>query len=551
MPPSERAFNEPRVAINRVYTRHGDGGQTRLVGGQEVPKDDARIEAYGTVDELNAFLGVARHTLVEGLGAAPEGRRAALAALDATLVRVQHELFNLGSILATLPEDVHPRQPRVTSVEVAALEADMDRCQEELQPLRSFVLPGGCRLNADLHVARTVCRRAERHAVALARETSVDPEAVKYLNRLSDALFVWSRWASLLLGAPEVLVGAQPRRQRRARNRTRGHRVTSRVTSPLPARTALRAAGTAVGLFILVNLAGQALRPPFATLGAWISLPDPPLLGYALAAATAAVLLGGSRLPERSPRLRLAAGLLLGAVAAAALVDAALFYRALAHHAIRTPAVIPASLLVAALFAALALDLRRGPAPPLGPRGALATAAVLLALPLLRMLTFGPTRYDRPADCAVVFGARVWNDGTPSDALADRVDEAVGLYQRGLVKRLVMSGGVEPENGLEEAEVMRARAVAAGVPREAVLLDEAGVDTASTVRNTAALMRREGLGSALVVSHYYHEPRAKMLFDRAGVRAYTVPATMKRRLYKEPYFLAREVGAYWHSFVFE
>jgi cob(I)alamin adenosyltransferase len=175
MPPSDKVFNEPRVAINRVYTRHGDAGLTRLVGGQEVPKDDDRIEAYGTVDELNAFLGVARQTLVESLaqigGPATDdergGPRAALSALGATLVRVQHELFNLGSILATLPADVHPRQPRVTAVEVAALEADMDRCQEELLPLRSFVLPGGCRLNADLHVARTVCRRAERLAVAL------------------------------------------------------------------------------------------------------------------------------------------------------------------------------------------------------------------------------------------------------------------------------------------------------------------------------------------------------------------------------------------------
>ncbi len=307
------------------------------------------------------------------------------------------------------------------------------------------------------------------------------------------------------------------------------------------------AAGAAVGVFILANLAGQALRPPFDTLGDWVSLPDSPALRYPLAGVTALALLGGRLL---SPRLRAAARLLFGAVAASALVDTGAFYLALARHTIRTPAVLPASLLVAALFAALALD-RRRPLPALGARGTAAAAAVLLALPLVRMVTFGPTRYDRPADCAVVFGARVWNDGTPSDALADRVDEAIGLYRRGLVKRLVMSGGVEPENGLSEAEVMRARAEAAGVPRDAVLLDEAGVDTARTVRNTARLMRREGLGSALVVTHYYHEPRAKMLFDRAGVRAYTVPATMRRRLYKEPYFLVREVGAYWHSFAVE
>jgi cob(I)alamin adenosyltransferase len=104
-----------------------------------------------------------------------------------------------------LPADVHPKQPRVTEADVSALEREMDACQAELAPLRSFVLPGGSRLNADLHVARTVCRRAERLTVALVRATEVDPCAVRYLNRLSDAFFVWSRWASLLTRAPEVL----------------------------------------------------------------------------------------------------------------------------------------------------------------------------------------------------------------------------------------------------------------------------------------------------------------------------------------------------------
>jgi cob(I)alamin adenosyltransferase len=198
-------FNEPRLAINRVYTRHGDAGRTRLVGGQEVPKDDARIEAYGTVDELNAFVGAARVSLAEALPRAPAGSDTHLVALDETFARVQHELFNLGSLLATLPADVGPRQPRVTAAEVSALEAEMDAIEEELPALRSFVLPGGCRLNTDLHVARTVCRRAERLLVGLAKSTEVDPEAVKYLNRLSDALFVWSRWASHLLGVDEVL----------------------------------------------------------------------------------------------------------------------------------------------------------------------------------------------------------------------------------------------------------------------------------------------------------------------------------------------------------
>ena len=130
-------------------------------------------------------------------GAAP------LWASPAILLRVQHELFNLGSILATLPEDVHPKQARVTNAEVAQLEAEMDWMNES-SVLRSFVLPGGSRLNADLHICRTVCRRAERIAVALARQ-SIPEEAVRYLNRLSDALFVWSRWASLITGVEETL----------------------------------------------------------------------------------------------------------------------------------------------------------------------------------------------------------------------------------------------------------------------------------------------------------------------------------------------------------
>ncbi len=133
------------------------------------------------------------------------GRRSGLGELAAILLRVQHELFNLGSILATLPDDVHPRQPRVTDAEIAQLEAEMDRMNEDLAPLRSFVLPGGSRIDAELHIARTVCRRAERACIALGRTEGVPPEAIRYLNRLSDALFVWSRWAGHQSGAPETL----------------------------------------------------------------------------------------------------------------------------------------------------------------------------------------------------------------------------------------------------------------------------------------------------------------------------------------------------------
>lgn len=193
-------FEEPRLAINRVYTRRGDDGETSLAGGQRVAKDGPRIEAYGAVDELNCFVGAAR-ALAEEMS----DRNGRVWPLVAILLRVQHELFNLGSILATLPEDVHPRQARVTDAEVAQLEREMDRMNADLPPLRSFVLPGSGRLNAALHVCRAVCRRAERLSVSLARVESVPPEAVRYLNRLSDAFFVWSRWASHVVSEEETL----------------------------------------------------------------------------------------------------------------------------------------------------------------------------------------------------------------------------------------------------------------------------------------------------------------------------------------------------------
>ena len=197
---SDKTFDQPRLAINRVYTRGGDAGETSLVGGQRLRKDDLRIEAYGTIDELNSFIGLARESAIELTGQAP-----ALTELADILRRVQHELFNAGSTLATLPGDLHPKQPRVTAAEARQLEVEIDRMNEHLEPLRSFVLPGGSRLNAELHVCRTVCRRAERICVALAAREEVNGDIVRYLNRLSDALFVWSRWTSLQLGVAENL----------------------------------------------------------------------------------------------------------------------------------------------------------------------------------------------------------------------------------------------------------------------------------------------------------------------------------------------------------
>jgi ATP:cob(I)alamin adenosyltransferase len=182
--------------LNRIYTKTGDKGETGLAGGRRVPKDSARIECYGTIDELNAFVGLA------GVSAAEDAR---LAPLCPILLRIQHELFNLGSILATPPDVVREKAPRVTAGEVEQLERDIDNFNEGLGKLRSFTLPGGSRMNAELHVCRTVCRRVERLTISLSRKEQVPEEAIQYLNRLSDALFVFSRWSSRATGSAEVL----------------------------------------------------------------------------------------------------------------------------------------------------------------------------------------------------------------------------------------------------------------------------------------------------------------------------------------------------------
>jgi cob(I)alamin adenosyltransferase len=186
------------VRINRVYTRAGDRGQTRLVGGQKVDKDSLRLEAYGTVDELNAVVGLVREANREG---PPE----AAAKLDGILRRVQNELFNLGSDLATLIEDRSPNQPLIEARHVEALEREMDELNAALPELRSFILPGGGWVHAYFHLARTVCRRAERACVHLAREEPIGEHVVPYLNRLSDAFFVFGRWAAAARGQPESL----------------------------------------------------------------------------------------------------------------------------------------------------------------------------------------------------------------------------------------------------------------------------------------------------------------------------------------------------------
>ncbi len=178
------------VVLNRIYTRTGDGGETALGNGERVPKSDARIQAYGTIDETNSVIGIVRlHTGVSGLER-----------LDQMLSRIQNELFDLGADLCVPDrgQTLGYEPLRILPSQSSRLETEIDLLNEELEPLRSFVLPGGHAAAAYLHLARTVCRRAERLRVELSHQPgeTVSAAAIAYVNRLSDFLFVASRWVN-------------------------------------------------------------------------------------------------------------------------------------------------------------------------------------------------------------------------------------------------------------------------------------------------------------------------------------------------------------------
>jgi cob(I)alamin adenosyltransferase len=188
------------VRITKVYTRTGDNGETALVGGKRVPKDSARIDAYGTIDELNSIVGLARAFNEEKLSEGEAHRF-----LDLVLRQIQDELFDLGSELATPPDFFQEGMYRVGEPEIKKIEQLIDECQKSLEPLKSFILPGGGKLGAYLHQCRTVCRRAEREILRLSRVEELSEWPVKYVNRLSDLFFVLSRWISKQTGEAEYL----------------------------------------------------------------------------------------------------------------------------------------------------------------------------------------------------------------------------------------------------------------------------------------------------------------------------------------------------------
>lgn len=186
------------MRITKVYTRMGDEGRTRLAGGEQVWKDSLRVEAYGTVDELSASIGVVRAFNVPG-------SISASARLEEELRWIQNKLFDIGGLLATAPGRTFPNMPAVKPQHIVRIEKLIDVCQKDLKPLKEFILPGGGQVASLLHQARTVCRRAERICVRLAREEAVAPDIVRFLNRLSDACFVLARWIAHHHGESEEL----------------------------------------------------------------------------------------------------------------------------------------------------------------------------------------------------------------------------------------------------------------------------------------------------------------------------------------------------------
>jgi uncharacterized SAM-binding protein YcdF (DUF218 family) len=256
--------------------------------------------------------------------------------------------------------------------------------------------------------------------------------------------------------------------------------------------------------------------------------------------------------PNLRPWRRRVAIASLVALCAVATANSARFYSLLSQGAIVTPLPLPLSILTAVMLILIAVAIRKTRPQPLTRRSTpiLAATAITCALvtPLLQMIFFGNTDYRRRAEVAVVFGARAYADGRASDALSDRVRAACQLYHHGWVSRLIFSGG--PGDGdVHESESMRNLAVSLAVPEAAIVLDRGGLNTAATVENSARLLRELRATRVLAVSHFYHLPRIKLEFQRAGIEVFTVPAPQGRPLNKLPLLIAREVAAIWRYYL--
>ena len=327
--------------------------------------------------------------------------------------------------------------------------------------------------------------------------------------------------------------------------------ICKRQPTPRPEARRLLPRGLALflGGFALLNILGGLRSAHFDANLWWIDLRTlPPAVVTPLLLVSSACLVGFAVCPPQSAWWRVLILGCVGALGVMAVANTAQFYVLLARRAVCPGIPIPLSLFVSAALAVILVAACRRPIPMRQTRGLFQVAAVAFAcvvcFSVAQMFFFGKTDYRRPADAAVVLGARVYADGRLSDALADRVRTACQLYREGLVRRLVFSGG--PGDGaIHETEAMKRMATALGVKAEDIWLDKAGLNTQATVRNTEALFAQWHASRILVVSHAYHLPRIKLAYQRDGWDVFTVPARESYLLRQMPYNMAREVAAIW------
>jgi len=319
----------------------------------------------------------------------------------------------------------------------------------------------------------------------------------------------------------------------------------------LPAAVA-RGLALFIGGFTLLGVVGAARSAGFDATIWWVAVPFVPrLVSAGLLAAVGFAFVAYAVAPRMRPWRRwptLALVVFFAAVAVYNAVDVFLVWRA-GDIASGAPLPLSLSLVVAVLLVFVTWAAARAPAPR---RRRWAAAAVLVCVaavcvvlfPLAQVLFFGATDYRRAADIVVVFGAQVHGNGAPSTSLRDRMDTAIGLVNDGLVKKLLVSGGVG-DSGYNEALVMRDMAVKAGVPEEDVIVDSSGVNTEATVRNSIPFFGSEPRSRVLAVSQFYHLPRIKLAYQRAGWDVLTVPAATSTPITETPYLVAREIPAFW------
>jgi vancomycin permeability regulator SanA len=328
------------------------------------------------------------------------------------------------------------------------------------------------------------------------------------------------------------------------------------------ARLSARAIALVVALVLLVGLIGE-VRGRATDLSLWlVDVGDlPPIVAWPILAAIAVVLVGWAAAREPSWRRRSAGAIASATLALLAGRDVIRYGDAVAHGFVHPTAPVPLSLALAVLAAILAVVIARdrglGDVPPRTARllVAAATTLVAVAYPVAQIAFFGTTDYRRPAEAAVVLGARVYGNGVPSPLLADRIAAGIELYRAGLVPVLVMSGG-DGADGWNEADVMRSQAMASGVPGDAILVDRTGVNTEATVDHTIALLDARagratdgavasGARRIIVVSQAYHLPRVQLAYSEAGVDVITVPAIDPVPIQDMPLLVAREIPAFW------